>query len=123
MRIALAADHAGFRTKARLARLLPARGHDIFDYGTRSEAPVDYPDFVHAASAAVAAGACDRGIVIGGSGSADTHLFRIENGKLRYVHTLTHLLQANFRGGGQRSEGGSQRTEGAQRSEGGQRDQ
>jgi hypothetical protein len=37
----------------------------------------------------------------GGSGSPDTHLFRVENGKLRYVHTLTHLLQANF-GGGQR---------------------
>jgi len=36
----------------------------------------------------------------GGSGSPDTHLFRVENGKLRYVHTLTHLLQANFRGGG-----------------------
>ena len=32
------------------------------------------------------------------SGSADTHLFRIEGGKLRYVHTLTHLLQANFQG-------------------------
>jgi hypothetical protein len=36
----------------------------------------------------------------GGSGSPDTHLFRVENGKLRYVHTLTHLLQANFGGGG-----------------------
>jgi hypothetical protein len=35
----------------------------------------------------------------GGSGSPDTHLFRVENGKLRYVHTMTHLLQANFRGG------------------------
>jgi hypothetical protein len=33
-----------------------------------------------------------------GSGAPDLHLFRIENGKLRYVHTLTHLLQANFRG-------------------------
>jgi len=33
------------------------------------------------------------------NGSADTHLFRLENGKLRYVHTLTHLLQANFGGG------------------------
>jgi hypothetical protein len=38
----------------------------------------------------------------GGSGSADTHLFRIENGKLRYVHTLTHLLQKDFRGGNAR---------------------
>jgi len=36
----------------------------------------------------------------GGSGSPDTHLFRVESGKLRYVHTLTHLLQSNFRGGG-----------------------
>ena len=34
----------------------------------------------------------------GGSAAADTHLFRIENGKLRYVHTLTHLLQADFKG-------------------------
>ena len=36
----------------------------------------------------------------GGSGAPDTHLFRVENGKLRYVHTLTHLLQANFGGSG-----------------------
>jgi hypothetical protein len=35
----------------------------------------------------------------GGSGSADSHMFRVENGKLRYVHTLTHLLQASYRGG------------------------
>jgi hypothetical protein len=33
----------------------------------------------------------------GGSGSPDTHLFRVRNGKLRYVHTLTHLLQSAFR--------------------------
>jgi hypothetical protein len=32
------------------------------------------------------------------SGSADTHLFRVEGGKLRFVHTLTHLLQSNFQG-------------------------
>jgi len=43
----------------------------------------------------------------GGSGSPDTHLFRVENGKLRYVHTLTHLLQASFgRGGGGQGGGG-----------------
>ena len=34
----------------------------------------------------------------GGSGAPDTHLFRVENGRLRYVHTITHLLQANFQG-------------------------
>jgi hypothetical protein len=36
----------------------------------------------------------------GGSGAPDAHLFRVEGGKLRYVHTITHLIQANFRGGG-----------------------
>jgi hypothetical protein len=34
----------------------------------------------------------------GGSGAPDSHLFRLENGKLRYVHTLTYLKQADFRG-------------------------
>jgi hypothetical protein len=34
----------------------------------------------------------------GGSGAPDSHLFRLENGKLRYVHTLTHLKQVDFRG-------------------------
>jgi hypothetical protein len=34
----------------------------------------------------------------GGSGAPDAHLFRVENGKLRFVHTITHLKQANFRG-------------------------
>ncbi len=36
----------------------------------------------------------------GGSGAPDTHLFRVENGKLHYVHTITHLLQANGPGRG-----------------------
>ena len=41
----------------------------------------------------------------GGSGAPDTHLFRVESGKLRFVHTLTHLLQAN--GPGRRGSGRS----------------
>jgi len=47
------------------------------------------------------------GNAAGGSGAPDTHLFRVENGKLRYVHTLTHLLQTNFRGGRGAGAGGS----------------
>jgi hypothetical protein len=34
----------------------------------------------------------------GGSGAPDSHLFRVEKGKLRYVHTLTHMLQSSFKG-------------------------
>ena len=40
------------------------------------------------------------GNATGGSGAPDTRLFRVENGKLRFVHTLTHLLQANGPGKG-----------------------
>jgi len=42
----------------------------------------------------------------GGSGAPDSHLFRVEDGKLHYVHTLTHLLQANFGGGRGRGRAG-----------------
>jgi hypothetical protein len=49
----------------------------------------------------------------GGSGAPDTHLFRVENGTLRYVHTLTHLLQSSFRGGGAGRAGGTGRGGGA----------
>ncbi len=34
----------------------------------------------------------------GMKGAPDTHLFRMENGRLRYVHTLTHLKMSDFRG-------------------------
>jgi len=36
----------------------------------------------------------------GGSGAPDAHLFRLNDGKLRYVHTITHLKQATARVGG-----------------------
>ncbi|MEJ2244811.1 MAG: hypothetical protein P8Y80_01810 [Acidobacteriota bacterium] len=35
----------------------------------------------------------------GGSGAPDSHLFRVENGRLRYVHTLTHLKMSDYQGG------------------------
>ena len=71
MRIAIAADHAGFRYKALLGRHLAACGHEVVDFGTSSAESVDYPDFVHPAAAAVADGRCERGIVLGGSGNGE----------------------------------------------------
>ncbi|MEK7839206.1 MAG: RpiB/LacA/LacB family sugar-phosphate isomerase, partial [candidate division NC10 bacterium] len=46
MRIAVASDHAGFRYKTRVAEYLRREGHYVRDFGTDSEAPVDYPDMV-----------------------------------------------------------------------------
>jgi ribose 5-phosphate isomerase B len=71
VRIAIASDHAGFRYKGILARHVAALGHDVVDFGTSSTGPVDYPDFVHQAAAAVASGDCERGIVLGGSGNGE----------------------------------------------------
>lgn len=71
MRIAIAADHAGFRYKALLVRHLAACGHDVLDFGTSSTESVDYPDFVHPAAAPIATGQCERGIVLGGSGNGE----------------------------------------------------
>jgi ribose 5-phosphate isomerase B len=71
MRIALASDHAGFRYKSAVATHLRALGHDVVDFGTGSEEPVDYPDFVRPAALTVARGECERGIVFGGSGNGE----------------------------------------------------
>jgi ribose 5-phosphate isomerase B len=68
MRIAVAADHAGFPLKAGVVRQLTELGHFVEDLGTDSTGPVDYPDFARAVAVAVASGRCDRGIVICGSG-------------------------------------------------------
>lgn len=67
MKIAIAADHAGYAYKDRVGRILSALGHEILDLGTHGPAAVDYPDYGYAVGAAVASGRVERGIVICGS--------------------------------------------------------
>ena len=71
MKIAIGADHAGYRYKELLKKALEERGHVVVDHGTHSEAPVDYPVFIRPVALAVAAGQSDRGIVLGGSGNGE----------------------------------------------------
>src|SRR5437764_373786 len=68
MKVALAADHAGFELKQILLRFLEEQHHQLLDLGTTSTAPVDYPDFAEALGKAVTAGKAERGILICGSG-------------------------------------------------------
>src|SRR4029434_2851444 len=51
--------------------MLASEGHIVRDFGTNSEAPVDYPDFVRPVAEAVAKGEFERGIVLGGSGNGE----------------------------------------------------
>jgi hypothetical protein len=80
------------------------RGHtaDACDPGVPSGVNISNRRFVVDTTIGAVVAFCTFGAgnANGGSGSPDTHLFRIEGGKLRYVHTLTHLLQSAFRGGG-----------------------
>ncbi len=71
MKIALASDHAGFEYKQQIFQFLTEAGHEVQDFGTDSNESVDYPDFVRPAAEAIAAGDCDRGIVLGGSGNGE----------------------------------------------------
>jgi ribose 5-phosphate isomerase B len=71
MKISLGTDHAGFRYKEKVKTLLASLGHEVKDFGTFSEEPVDYPLFIRPAAEAVARGECDRGVVFGGSGNGE----------------------------------------------------
>jgi RpiB/LacA/LacB family sugar-phosphate isomerase len=69
VRVAIGADHAGFQLKEDLSKLLAEQGYAIFDMGTHSEAPVDYPDYAAAVGRAVREGRADRGVIVCGSGA------------------------------------------------------
>ena len=71
MKIAIATDHAGYEYKDKIKKFLAEKGHSIKDFGTDSAEAVDYPDFIRPAAEAVAAGSCERGIVLGGSGNGE----------------------------------------------------
>jgi ribose 5-phosphate isomerase B len=71
VRIAIASDHAGYRLKENIKDFLKGEGHDVRDFGTDSEEPVDYPDFIAAAARAVVGGEADRAVVLGGSGQGE----------------------------------------------------
>lgn len=69
MRIAVAADHAGYALKEALKACLEEMGHTVMDFGAHREDPDDdYPDFGLPAARAVASGECERGIFCCGSG-------------------------------------------------------
>ena len=69
--IAIGSDHAGFAYKEAIRHMLSAAGHTVHDFGTYSDAPCDYPDFVRPVALAVARGEFERGVVLGGSGNGE----------------------------------------------------
>ena len=68
MRIALAADHAGYELKDELAAWLREAGHEVTDLGTNGPESVDYPQYGAMLAKEVASGRAERGIAVCGSG-------------------------------------------------------
>jgi ribose 5-phosphate isomerase B len=68
MKVAVAADHAGFELKQRVLECLNANGYAALDLGTDSTKPVDYPDFAEALAGAILDGRVERGVLLCGSG-------------------------------------------------------
>lgn len=68
MKVAIASDHAAWKMKEEMKSFLISRGHTVTDFGTDSEASMDYPDTIKLAARAVSSGACERGVVLCGSG-------------------------------------------------------
>ena len=71
MKIGIGSDHAGFQYKEQIRAHLQSLGHEVRDFGTFSDAPVDYPLFIRPVAEAIARGECERGIVLGGSGNGE----------------------------------------------------
>jgi ribose 5-phosphate isomerase B len=69
LKLAIAADHAGFALKEKLINYLIKEGYDVKDFGTFTPESVDYPDFGHPLANAVSAGDFDFGISICGTGN------------------------------------------------------
>jgi ribose 5-phosphate isomerase B len=109
MRIAIASDHAGFKYKQLIARHLAELGHEVKDFGTFSENPVDYPDFIRPAAEAVARGEYERGVVLGGSGNGEAmaanrvkgvrcaYCFNEETARLGRMHNDANVISIGER--------------------------
>lgn len=68
MKVALAADHGGFRLKDEIKKLLESLNIEVEDFGCSCETSVDYPDYALPVAEKVAAGEFDRGILVCGTG-------------------------------------------------------
>ena len=110
MKIALGADHAGFRYKERIKGHLEASGgHEVRDFGTNSTEPIDYPIMIRPVAEAVAAGRFDRGIILGGSGNGEaivanripgvrcTVCWNVESARLARQHNDANILSLGER--------------------------
>jgi ribose 5-phosphate isomerase B len=64
MKIAIGADHGGFRLKEVLVKFLKEEGYNVRDFGTFSSENCDYPPIGYEVSKEVGSGRFSRGILV-----------------------------------------------------------
>ena len=64
MKIAIACDHGALALKNKMVAHLTNKGYEVVDFGTHTLDSCDYPDFAAPAAKAVAAGECEKGVVL-----------------------------------------------------------
>ena len=69
LKIAVGADHAGYRYKAEIVEWLEKNGYEVLDFGTNSEESTDYPDHIHPLANAIENEEAGLGIILCGSGN------------------------------------------------------
>ncbi len=68
MKIGIGCDHVGYELKGKVTEHLRELGYEVVDFGTNSSERTDYPIYGEAVARAVASGACEKGILICGTG-------------------------------------------------------
>lgn len=102
--IPIASDHGGFAMKQYIIDRLKENGYEVKDYGTYSDASVDYPDYIHPLAQDIQNGVYPLGIILCGSGNgaqmtANKHphvraalCWNVEIGKLARQHNNSNIL-------------------------------
>ena len=68
MKIAVANDHRGVSAVEQVKAMVAQLNHELLDFSSNTEQPVDYPDLAFIAASAVSSGQADRAILICGTG-------------------------------------------------------
>ena len=94
--VGIACDHAGFPLKQFVLEYLEKKGYPVKDYGTYSDASVDYPDFGHALANGIESGEVYPGIGICGSGEGIAMTLNKHQGVragLAWCKEIAHLVR------------------------------
>ncbi len=68
VKIVIGADHGGYHLKKTLLEFIRQSGYEVFDIGTYSNEPSDYPDYARLVAEKIQSREAWRGILICGSG-------------------------------------------------------